>query len=245
MITFFVPFDVPDTGASTAPPAASAPAPAPSSTDEGGLADICKIDPKQCATIDLKAAAARPFNSQIFTGSPRPLAWVGIGGRNAFGFESPLNGDFGVELMAGRWAFRGELQPLMKVGWSRENRGGATIDAARFGPGIGFGWWAWDRRAWVGGALEGAYVHTWARTDGGGETREAWSGSVGVSALAQFCIARYFLLGIQAGPEVDFPTLHFQGDSGGAAWGPVRFNFGLRLGVVIEGYERNRGLEDL
>jgi outer membrane beta-barrel protein len=34
--------------------------------DGGGLADICKIDPKQCGTVDLKTAAARPLNPKMY-----------------------------------------------------------------------------------------------------------------------------------------------------------------------------------
>lgn len=34
--------------------------------DQGGLADICKIDPKQCGTVDLKTAAARPLNPKMY-----------------------------------------------------------------------------------------------------------------------------------------------------------------------------------
>ena len=34
--------------------------------DQGGLADICKIDPKQCGSIDLKTAAARPLNPKMY-----------------------------------------------------------------------------------------------------------------------------------------------------------------------------------
>jgi len=207
---------------------------------DGGLADICKIDPKQCETVDLKYAAARPLNPRMYAGyPPRPLAWVGVGGRNAFGFESKLNADFGIEAIAGGWLLFDTLQPSFKIGWSHENRGGATVDAARFGPGLAVGWsfwrpsWGWYGVAWLGAAIDAAYVHTWARPSGGGADATAWSGSFGLSALFQLRILRRFLLGVQAGPEVDFPTLHFPGMTGGMDWGPFRFNAGLRLGAII------------
>jgi hypothetical protein len=172
--------------------------------------------------------------------SGHPVAWFGVGGRNAFGFESKLNADFGIEAMAGGWVLDDVLQPSFKIGWSHENRGGATVDAARFGPGVAVGssFWrpSWGRygAAWLGAALDAAYVHTWARPSGARVDATAWSGSFGLSALFQLRISRRLLIGVQAGPEVDFPTLHFSGATGGMDWGPFRFNAGLRLGTIFD-----------
>src|SRR4051812_31152579 len=65
--------------------------------------------------------------------------WIGAGGRNAFGLTSPLDPDFGAELIGGAWLLGEHLQPLAKLGWSRGFGDGLSIDALRIGMGLAGG----------------------------------------------------------------------------------------------------------
>jgi hypothetical protein len=150
--------------------------------------------------------------------------WIGAGGRNAIG---PAYSDFGVYAMGGLWLSNEHLQPFARVGWSQGGGDGTSIDAFRFGAGLGAGAPLAHDRVWLGGtaAIEGASV--WSQA--GGDARLV--GMISVSALFQLRVFERFLIGVEAGPDF-FPSL-LRSRAGVLEWDAVRFNAGLRLGVVL------------
>jgi outer membrane beta-barrel protein len=55
-----------DSPSGAAPAAAATPSDTGAAAEGGGLGDICQIDPSSCPTINLKEAAQRPLNEQMF-----------------------------------------------------------------------------------------------------------------------------------------------------------------------------------
>jgi hypothetical protein len=150
--------------------------------------------------------------------------WVGLGGRNALG---PAYSDFGVYAMSGLWLAHEHLQPFVRLGWSQGGGGGFSIDALRAGIGLAAGAPLAREHVWIGGsaAVEGMYV--WSQ-DG---TTSAPLGMLSLSALVQVRAFRRFLVGVEAGPDF-FPSL-LRSARGNLLWDAVRFNAGLRLGVIL------------
>jgi hypothetical protein len=154
--------------------------------------------------------------------------WIGIGGRNAFGVETPLNPDFGVYAIAGLFAAGDHVQPFVRMGWARGPGNNETLDTFRTGAGLAAGAPFANGLVWLGGAtaLEGVVVL------GHEPFTSRVVGMISVSALAQLRPWRRFLVGVEAGPDF-FPSplsdLH-----GEREWGAVRLNAGLRLGVIFD-----------
>jgi hypothetical protein len=150
--------------------------------------------------------------------------WIGAGGRNAIG---PQYSDFGVYAMGGVWLLNEHLQPFARVGWSQGGGDGTSIDAFRFGAGLGVGASLVHDHLWLGGtaAIEGASV--WSQS--GGDAR--FVGMLSLSALVQVRVFQRFLIGVEAGPDF-IPSL-LRSRAGVLEWDAARFNAGLRLGVVL------------
>src|SRR5206468_11953753 len=75
--------------------------------------------------------------------------WIGAGGRNAIG---PAYSDFGVYAMGGLWLASEHLQPFARIGWSQGGGDGTSIDAIRFGAGLGVGSPLVHDHVWLGGS---------------------------------------------------------------------------------------------
>jgi hypothetical protein len=177
---------------------------------------------------------AVPIVLAIGTTDAKSSGWIGAGGRNAFEMGSPVSPDFGVELMGGGWFADEHLQPIFRVGWSHGASNAVAVDALRLGAGLGAGATFWDGRIWLGGTLELYGVHAWARWSFARE--QGSSAALAASALFELRLAHRFLLGVQAGPEIDVPTHRFDaGTNDEVVWGLGRFNAGLRLGIILGG----------
>jgi hypothetical protein len=164
----------------------------------------------------------------------RKRGWIGIGGRNAFG--PPMHGsssgpEFGGELLFGKWFLREHLMPVMRLGWSRRSGDGHSIDSLRFGGTLAVGGALLDGRLWLGAGPGFVGARTWTR-DGHGVSH----GHDHALTLSGFVLGRFagrLLLGVELGPELALPVRRIEGPNGTHRWGEVRFNVGLRIGVIF------------
>lgn len=151
-------------------------------------------------------------------------AWAGVGGRNAIG---PAYSDFGVYVMAGTWMAGEHVQPFARIGWSQGGGGATSLDAARLGAGIAVGVPLAHGHVWLGGAAAGEGMLVLSQ-DG---KQSSWAGMVSLSVLGQLRVWSRFLVGVEAGP--DFLPALVRSPNGALEWDAVRFNAGLRLGVIL------------
>jgi len=150
--------------------------------------------------------------------------WVGVGGRNALG---PVYSDFGVYVMGGFWLLDEHLQPFMRIGWSQGGGDIGSLDAVRFGAGLGVGSALVHEHVWLGGTASFESIAVVPQAGGLGSA----VGMFSLSALFQVRVWQRFLVGVEAGPDF-FPSL-LRSPQGNLEWGAVRFNAGLRLGIVL------------
>jgi hypothetical protein len=152
--------------------------------------------------------------------------WVGLAGRNTFGFTSPDYADFGVYAMAGLWVANEHLQPFMRFGWSQGAGIGSTLDTYRVGAGLAAGASFAHEHGWIGGALALEVVDVFP-----------WKGSSDVLGMAAFSfvlqlrVLHRFLLGVEAGPDLYSAPLRTA--NGALEWDLLRVTAGLRVGYVF------------
>ena len=151
-------------------------------------------------------------------------AWVGIGGRNAIG---PAYSDFGVYAMGGLWLLGEHLQPFVRAGWAAGGGDGGSIDSVRLGLGLAAGAPLVHEHLWFGGAaaVEGMGVIS----VNGGPVQ--WLGMLSLSAVFQLRVWKRLLVGVEAGPDI-LPSL-LRSPAGNLEWDALRFNAGLRLGIIL------------
>jgi hypothetical protein len=169
--------------------------------------------------------------ASVVTPNPPPRGWLGIGGRNAFGLSGPATLDFGANMFGGLWMLNEHMQPIVLAGWSRGASNGLVVDAFRFGGELALGGAFLGEHLWLGGTVGLGGESVWGHRDSSSSAR--WAAVFSTSGLAEVRVARRFLIGVEGGPEVATPTVHFVGPSGPAPWSPFRLNAGLRLGVLL------------
>jgi hypothetical protein len=158
--------------------------------------------------------------------------WIGAGGRNAVGLPGHLDPDFGVEAMGGMWVFNEHAMGLGRLGWSRGKGEGITVDAARIGVGAAAGAAFLEDRLWVGGAVVAGAALGWGRGSGLPVTFN-WAKEITITGLVLGRFWRWMVLGVELGPDIYTPDLQFKGRQGTFTWGTLRFNGGLRIGILL------------
>jgi hypothetical protein len=184
---------------------------------------------KGILAVLLLLAAAPGAHGEESPGVTR--GWIGVGGRNSFGLGGALDPDFGVDAFGGVWLKGEHLLPIVRAGWTRGFGSGTTIDALRFGGGLFAGAAFARERLWVGGGLQLGGVGAWSRGPAGDAT--SWGAALSASLLVMGRFWQRVLIGAELVPEVVFPTMEFPATGGPLHWGPIRFNAGLRLGVLL------------
>jgi hypothetical protein len=157
--------------------------------------------------------------------------WIGIGGRNSFGLGGAVQPDFGAYAYGGLWLLGEHVQPFARAGWTHAGGDGVTVNAVRFGAGLAAGAALLRDRLWLGGGVEIEAVGAWSSTRAG--SGPSWGAPTALVGLVQGRIGERFLLGVDVGPELYPSPMRFAGSSGAVEWGPVRFNAGLLVGIVL------------
>lgn len=159
--------------------------------------------------------------------------WIGLGGRNAFGPPGAIDADFGAELIGGAWSSNEHVQVMLKAGWSTGIGAEFAINAARLGFALVLGSSFREGRLWLGGAVWATAVAAWASGPVAVSPSQASGVEIALLGVVQGRLFRRVLVGVEFGPELIDPRLRFQGPVDHRSWGPIRFNAGLRLGIIL------------